>query len=163
MNDIIIFQGKSNRAIYLIATVWNLCWFVISLGISMAFLTLSASAIAGAFWGNDRLHGPTFTAGILLYFMLLMLKIIYAICLRKAQAYRITNQEITASGGVFRKYHKVIRLNQIRGISYQRTVIQQAFNCGDIFISTSATDNSSIRLKNIDYVQTVYRQINQHR
>jgi uncharacterized membrane protein YdbT with pleckstrin-like domain len=162
MNDI-IFQGKSNRAIFLVATVWKLCWFGIGLGISMTFLTLSASGLAGALWGNGRFHGPTFTAGIILYFLLFTLKIIYTICLRKAQAYRITNQEITTSGGVFRKYHKVIRLNQIRSMSYQRTIVQQVFNCGDIFISTSATDNSSIRLKNIDNVQTVYHQINLHR
>ncbi len=163
MNDIIIFQGKSNRAIYLIATVWNLCWFAIGLGISMAFLTLSASGLAGVLWSNGKLHGPTFFAGILLYFMLLTAKIIYTIYLRKAQLYRITTKELTATGGILRKHHKTIRLQEIRSISYQRTLLQQIFNCGDIFISTSATNNPAIRLKNIDHVQAVYHQINLHR
>lgn len=162
MNDI-IFQGKSNRAIYLIATVWNLCWFAIGLGISMAFLTLSASGLAGAIWGNGKLHAPTFTAGIILYFLLLTLKIIYTVYLRKSQLYRVTTKELTATGGIFRKHHKTVLLKEIRSISYQRTLQQQIFNCGDIFISTSATNNSSIRLKNIDHVQTIYHQINQHR
>lgn len=45
MNDP-IFQGRSNRPIYLIAIVWNLSCFTI--GIGMVFLALSTSGLAGA-------------------------------------------------------------------------------------------------------------------
>ncbi len=162
MNDI-IFQGKSNRPLYLITTVWNLCWFATGLAIGMTFLTLTASGLAGALWGNGKLHAPTFAAGIILYILIVTLKILYTICLRKSQLYRLTTKELTTTGGILRKHHKTIRLQEIRSISYQRTLLQQIFNCGDIFISTSATANPSLRLKNIDYVQAVYAQINQHR
>ncbi len=83
--------------------------------------------------------------------------------LGRGQTYHITEQEIATSSGILRKYHHTLRLKEIRSISYQRTVVQQIFNCGDILISTSATANFTTRLKNIDHVQTVCQQINDHR
>jgi uncharacterized membrane protein YdbT with pleckstrin-like domain len=158
-----IFHGKSNRALHLISAVWNIFCFIIAAAISMAFLTMAVSGLVGTFCCNGKLHQPTLIAGILLYILLVAIKITYTIYLRKAQSYHITDREITTSGGILRKYHKTIRLAEIRSLSYQRTLIQQIFGCGDIFINSSATHNATIRLKNIDNVHSIYHAINHHR
>ncbi len=159
----IIFRGKSNKFLFVCKMIHQIFWLVIGTIGGVLLPTMFFSGIAGFFYNDGKLNQPILCLGISLIPIIIACRIAYLVWLRKRQFYTISNESITCEGGVLHTFNRKIRIADIRSISVHCSLIQQLLGCGNIIISSAASCNGSLVLKNVDNVRNVYNAIENNR
>lgn len=159
----IIFYDKSNKFLFVCKMIHQIFWLVIGTVAGVLLPTMFFSGIAGFFCNDGKLNQPILCLGISLIPVIIACRIAYLVWLRKRQYYTISNESITSEGGVMHVFNRKIRIGDIRSISYHCSLIQQLLGCGNIIISSAASSNGSLVLKNIDNVKNIYNAIENNR
>ncbi len=159
----IIFRGKSNKFLFVCKMVHQIFWLVVGTVGGVLLPTMFFSGVAGFFCNDGKLNQPILCLGISLIPIIIACRVAYLVWLRRRQYYTIASESITCEGGVMHTFNRKIRIADIRSISYQCSLIQQLLGCGNIIISTAATSNGSLVLKNIDNVKNICNAIENHR
>jgi|GEM_PF-2933281 uncharacterized membrane protein YdbT with pleckstrin-like domain len=159
----IIFRGKSNKFLFVCKMIHQIFWLIVGTVGGVLLPTMFFSGIAGFFCNDGKLNQPILCLGISLIPIIIACRIAYLVWLRRRQYYTITDESITCEGGVLHTFNRKIRIVDIRSISYHCSLIQQLLGCGNIIISSAASSNGSLVLKNIDNVKNIYNAIENNR
>lgn len=159
----IIFRGKSNKFLFVCKMIHQIFWLVIGTVAGVLLPTMFFSGIAGFFCNDGKLNQPILCLGISLIPIIITCRIAYIVWLRRRQYYTVTGESITSEGGVIHTFNLKIRIADIRSISYHCSLIQQLLGCGNIIISSAASRQGAIVLKNVDNVRNIYNAIENNR
>ncbi len=155
----IIFRGKSNKFLFVCKAIHQMIWYIVGTIGSVLLPTLFLSGITGYFYNDGKLNQPILSLGICLIPIIIACRIGYVVWQRKRQYYKITNESIISAGGLLNTFNQRIRITDIRSISCHSSLIQQIVGCGNIVISTAATTQGTLVLKNIDNAKSIYNAI----
>ncbi len=159
----IIFRGKSNKFLFVCKAIHQIFWFTIGIIGGVLLPALFLSGIVGHFCNDGKLNQPILCLGFVLIPTIIACRIIYIAWLRKRQLYTITDDAVTSEGGVLRTFSQKIHIADIRSISCQCSLIQQIVGCGDIIVSSAASRQGTLVLKNIDKANNLYDAIENNR